>query len=85
MFGASIGLAALLLATGSHANQQTGSSATVGPAVLDLIKNQKYDDAITRLEQILEREPGNSEALTYMATANLYRNRDFFKAQTEFK
>ena len=86
VFGASIGLAALLLANGIHANQQQAvSSTSVEPAVLDLIQRQKYDDAITQLEQILEREPGNSEALTYMATANLYRSRDFFKAQTEFK
>jgi hypothetical protein len=84
--GACLGVAAvLLLATGIQANQQTVSSSSVGPAVLDLIHRQKYGDAITQLEQVLEREPGNSEALTYMATANLYRTRDFFKAQKEFK
>ena len=73
----------MLGANGIEASQQTVSS--VEPAVLSLIQRQKYDEAITRLEQVLEREPGNSEALTYMATANLYRSRDFFKAQTEFK
>ena len=84
--GACIGVAAvLLLATGVQANQQAVSSSSVGPAVLDLIHRQKYSDAITQLEQVLEREPGNSEALTFMATANLYRTRDFFKAQKEFK
>jgi hypothetical protein len=82
----SVGLTALLLyATRIHGNQQTVSSSPVAPAVLDLIKSQKYNEAITQLEQILEREPANSEALTYMATANLYRNRDFFKAQTDFQ
>jgi hypothetical protein len=82
----SVCLAALLLpATGTCANQQSASSSPVGTAVPDLILRQQYNEAITRLEQILEREPANSEALTYMATANLYRTRDFFKAQTEFK
>ena len=84
--GACIGVVAVLLVSaGVHANQQTVSSSSVGPAVLDLIYRQKYADAITQLEQVLEREPGNSEAVTYMATANLYRTRDFFKAQKEFK
>lgn len=84
--GPSVGLALLLLfGKGIEANQQTVSSSSVGPAVLNLIQSQKYDAAITQLEQVLEREPGNSEALTYMATANLYRSRNFFKAQTEFK
>lgn len=82
----SLGLTTLaLFATGTHVNLQTVSSPPVQTTPLDLIKNQKYNEAITRLEQILEREPGNGEALTYMATANLYRNRDFFKAQSDFK
>jgi tetratricopeptide (TPR) repeat protein len=84
--GACIGVVAVLLvAAGVQANQQTVSSSSVGPSVLDLIHRQQYADAITQLEQVLEREPGNSEAVTYMATANLYRSRDFFKAQKEFK
>lgn len=83
--GAPIVLAIVLFARGSEANQQTVSASSVEPAVMNLIQSQKYDEAINRLEQVLEREPGNSEALTYMATANLYRNRDFFKAETEFK
>jgi hypothetical protein len=79
--------AIVLCASGIYANQQTTSSSTtsVGPTVLTLIQSQKYDEAITQLEQVLEREPANSEALTYMATANLYRSRNFFQAQTEFK
>jgi hypothetical protein len=82
----SLGLTALaLFANGMHVNLQTVSLPPVQMTALDLIKSQKYNEAITQLEQILEREPGNSEALTYMATANLYRTRDFFKAQTEFK
>lgn len=80
-----IALATVLFAKGIRTNQQTIPSSSVEPAVLNLIQSQKYDEAINRLEQVLEREPGNSEALTFMATANLYRTRDFFKAQTEFK
>lgn len=81
-----IGLAALLLlAKEIEAHQQTVSSSSVGSAVLDLIYRQKYNEAITRLEEILERDPKNSEALTYMATANLYQTRDFLKAQKEFE
>jgi hypothetical protein len=81
-----VGLTALgLFATGTRGNQQTGSSLSVAPAVLDLIKSQKYNEAITQLEQMLEREPGNGDALTYMATANLYTSRNFFKARDEFQ
>jgi tetratricopeptide (TPR) repeat protein len=67
-------------AQGAAANQ----SATI-PTVLDLIYRQKYDNAITRLEEILEEDPRNGEALTLKATANLYQTRDFFKAQNEFE
>jgi len=53
--------------------------------VLSLIQRQKYDEAITRLEQVLERNPADADALTYMATANLYRNLDFSNAKREFE
>jgi len=53
-------------------------------AILELIYRQKYDEAITELEQILEKDPANGEALTYMATASLYQERNFTKAQKEF-
>lgn len=77
------GLTALLvLANGISANQQASPSSA---GALDLIHRQKYDEAITQLEQVLEKEPGNSEALTYMVTANLYRSRNFFKAKDEFR
>ena len=81
-----VGLSVVLLgATGIHGNQQKSSPSSVGSAVLDLIQNQKYNDAITQLELMLEREPGNAEAITYLATAKLYRTRDFFKARDEFQ
>src|SRR6185312_1590842 len=53
--------------------------------ILELIYRQKYDEAITRLEQILEKDPANGEALTYLATASLYQERNFTKAQKEFE
>ena len=73
-------LVAVLLAIELAAAQ----SAT-GPAILDLIYRQKYDDAITRLEEILEKDPKNAEALTYMATANLYLHQNFTTALGDFK
>ena len=64
---------------------QATLQSAIDPVVPTLIHRQKYNDAITRLEQILEREPQNSEALTYLATANLYQNLEFVKAQKEFE
>lgn len=62
-------------------NQNTPSDAT---RVLNLIRNQRYNDALTLLERILEKDPKNGEALTYLATANLYLDRNFTKAKEEF-
>jgi tetratricopeptide (TPR) repeat protein len=53
-------------------------------AALDLIRRQRYNEAINKLERILEASPKNGEALTYLATANLYRDLDFTKAKKEF-
>lgn len=74
-----------LLNHGGSAPAQTVSHATIDPAIPALIHRQQYNEAITRLEQILEREPGNSEALTYMATANLYLKQKFVDSQREFE
>ncbi|HEX6719233.1 MAG TPA: tetratricopeptide repeat protein [Pyrinomonadaceae bacterium] len=71
--------------TGAHHGAQTTNQLFTNTAILDLIYRQKYDDAITRLEEVLEREPQNGDALTYMATAKLYQTRDFFKARMEFE
>jgi tetratricopeptide (TPR) repeat protein len=60
----------------------TQSSPTA--VALSLIYRQKYNDAITRLEETLEREPDNGEAQTLMATANFYQSLDFAKAQKDF-
>ena len=64
---------------------QAAAQSNSSHAVLDLIYRQKYDDAITRLEEVLERDPKNAEALTYMATANLYLHQNFTTALEDFK
>lgn len=74
-----------LLRTTVQSSAQASSQIATDPAILDLIRRQKYDEAITRLEQVLERDPSNSEALTYMATANLYHDLNFAKAKKEFE
>lgn len=83
-FSIAVGVGLLALSLLTAVGAQTANQSSTGQA-LDLIYRQKYDEAITRLEELLEREPGNSEALTYMATANLYQTRDFLKAQKEFE
>lgn len=74
-------IASLPAATrGSEQNAQLSTSTA-----LNLIYRQKYNDALNQLEQILETEPRNAEALTYVATANLYQTLDFGRAQREFE
>lgn len=74
--------------TGVRANELVAFQAPddkVTVAILDLVYRQKYNEAITQLEQVLEKSPGNGEALTYLATANLYHDLDFTKAKNEFE
>jgi tetratricopeptide (TPR) repeat protein len=66
-------------------SRQSVTQSPTNAAALNLIYRQKYDDAITRLEETLEREPGNLEAQTLMATANFYQSLDFAKAQKDFE
>lgn len=64
--------------------QSPSGSGTLSD-VLDLIYRQKYNEAITRLEKVLESNPRNGEALTYLATASLYQDFNITKAQVDFK
>jgi tetratricopeptide (TPR) repeat protein len=79
-------LACLLLQAGAsastHAPQTSGSPAD---SVLNLIRLQRYNDALNRLEQMLESRPNEPEALTYLATAQMYLDKDFLKAQKSFE
>jgi hypothetical protein len=74
-----------LFAKPTHISGQTVAQSSTNSAILDLIYRQKYNDAITGAEQVLESDPRNAEALTYLATANLYQTLNFSKAQTEFE
>lgn len=81
-----IGLLAFgFLIIGVQASRQAEIRAPTDPAILNLIYRQNYNEAITRLERVLERNPGNGEALTYLATAMLYHDLNFTKAKMEFE
>lgn len=64
---------------------QTQNGDATFDGIRDLIYRQKYDEAITRLERVLEKDPRNGEGLTYLATAHLYQDLYFTKAQHDFK
>lgn len=50
-----------------------------------LIVQQRYDEAISKLEPLLEASPEDPEALTCLATARLYADRDYAKAEEMFE
>jgi hypothetical protein len=77
-------LAFSLITGGMPVDRQSVTQSSTSQA-LTLIYRQKYNEAITQLELILETDPANSEALTYMATVNLYRNLQFLQSQAEFE
>ena len=76
--------AALLLAPPPPIGPRAQRSAEVVAAAQKLIRQQRYGDAITRLEQFLETSPEDAEALTYLATTQLYSDRDYLKAEEAF-
>jgi len=51
----------------------------------EMIKQQKYNDAINLLEQVLEQHPESAEALSLLAASLMYSTRDFAKSLTRFK
>jgi tetratricopeptide (TPR) repeat protein len=75
--------AALLLAPLLPAPRAQRSAEVVAEAQ-KLIRQQRYGDAVNRLEQFLETSPEDAEALTYLAAAHLYADRDYLKAQEAF-
>lgn len=51
----------------------------------ELIKNQKYDDAINILEQVIEQRPEHAEALSLLATSHMYSTRNFVESLKRFE
>jgi tetratricopeptide (TPR) repeat protein len=80
-------LVCLLLLCGAASGYSPATQTNNSPAdsALNLIRLQRYNDAINRLEQILETRPAEPEALTYLATAQMYLDKDFLKAQKSFE
>jgi tetratricopeptide (TPR) repeat protein len=50
-------------------------------AALELMAQQRYNAAISKLEEVLETSPKDARAIGYLGTAQLYARRDFTKAQ----
>lgn len=76
--------ASLLLAPLCAPARGAQRSADVVGEAQKLIRRQRYADAINRLEQFLETSPEDGEALTYLAAAQLYADREYLKAQEGF-
>ncbi|HEX8558928.1 MAG TPA: hypothetical protein VF668_12540 [Pyrinomonadaceae bacterium] len=76
--------AALLLAPPPSRAPRPQRSAEVVAEAQKLIRQQRYADAINRLEQFLETSPEDAEALTYLAAAHLYADREHLKASEMF-
>jgi tetratricopeptide (TPR) repeat protein len=75
--------AALVFSSPPTARAQHTSDAVKAAQVL--IRQQRYDEAISRLEQLLETSPEDPDALTYLATARLYVDHDYVKAEEMFE
>lgn len=88
-FGIILFFCVLLLTLPSQRTTAVFSPAAVAApdlsAVLGLIVQQKYDDALNRLEELEVRHPQDPEILTLQATARMYRDRDFLRAQKDFE
>lgn len=91
-----IGLAqAAILLLGSMSFQVSECAAQakpepnkISPAVADAktaIVNARYDQAIDKLEQELATTPDDLEAFSLLATARVYKERDFLKAKQYFE
>ncbi len=66
------------------AAQQAPTDKSRFTGTLDLIYRQKYNEAIIEIERVLEADPGDGEALTYLATAHLYQDHAYTKALKDF-
>lgn len=77
-------LSALLLLA-SAPTTSTQKSKDVVAEAQRLIRQQRFNDAVNRLELFLETTPSDAEALAFYGTAQMYADRDFLKAQQTFE
>jgi Flp pilus assembly protein TadD len=82
---ANIFLAALLVCFMAAGMPEQQSSANLIEIAARMIFQGRYNEAIGKLEQVLETAPQQPEAMTYLATAQLYLEGDFLKAQKRFE
>ena len=52
---------------------------------VEMIKEERYNDAINKLEQYLDSKPDDTEALTMLATARVYKENDYAKGLRHFE
>lgn len=50
-----------------------------------MVKQQRYNDAINILEQVVEQNPSHAEAISLLATSQMYATHDFVKALAGFE
>jgi tetratricopeptide (TPR) repeat protein len=51
----------------------------------EMIAQRRYDAALGKLEEALEARPQQPDALMFMGTVTLYRDKDFLKAKKYFE
>ena len=51
----------------------------------NLVRQQHYGEAVSRVEEVLESSPDNAEALSLMGAAQLYGRHDFLTAKALFE
>jgi hypothetical protein len=64
---------------------QTAPKSPVVSEAQRLIRQQRYNDAINRLEMHLEAAPQDGEAMAYLGAAHLYAERETARAREVFE
>ncbi len=77
-------LALLVCFMAAEMPEQQSSANAIKMAARMIFQGQ-YNEAIGKLEQVLETAPQQPEAMTYLTTAQFYLERDFLKAQKRFE
>jgi len=81
-------LSLLLLAQPAPTQSAPAQSAAPAPVVAEaqrLIRQQRYNDAINRLEIHLEASPQDGEAMAFLGAAHLYAERETTRAREVFE